>query len=145
MRERLADMFARRVRFGVCFACLCCIFVTRCATTRGAGAERAETIVKKTEAIEKKAQEGIKIVNNSHATPEEKKKLNAAFNSIAKKSREIKEPVKQLGKDTDHNKKIADDRLAVIESLKKYRTIFYAALIGAAVFGFVWFKFIRKS
>lgn len=134
-------MFILRCLFVVCVCGL--LGGGRCATTRGAGAERAESIVTKTESIESKAKTGEKIVNSSHATPEEKKQLMELFNSMAQDSREIREPIRQLGDDTDHNKEIADNLQTVVASLKKYRTIFYSAMFGAVIFVFIWFKFIR--
>lgn len=126
------------------FAYLLCCLVANCATTRGAGEVRADAVIKQAEAIESNAETGKFIVHTSSATPDEKAKLTEIFNRMAQTSREIKEPVKELGHDVDVNKMVADKLQATVDSLRKYQYIVYAVLIGAAILGFVWFKFIRK-
>ena len=134
----MVDSLARFIILTLLVACLCgLIGPIRCASTRGAGAERAEAVIEKVEAIESKAHEGKSIVNNSHATPEEKAKLNEIFDSLAQDSRDIKAPVKQLGKDVDVNKSIADENRA---DAKGYRVIVWTIrglLALAAVLVFV--------
>jgi hypothetical protein len=121
MRERLADMFARRVRFGVCFACLCCIFVTRCATTRGAGAERAETIAAKTETVKQ-------IIETSNLSPEQKKIAFEVLDSIAIDTH-------TLGQDVDHNKEIADSNAVAASRWRWMMWIAGFCGVGLIVFG----------
>jgi hypothetical protein len=141
-----AGVFLRRIAIRIIFGILVCVLFGngRCATTKGGGERRADEIIQKAEAIEKKANDGKSIVNNSHATPEEKAQLNEIFDSMAKDSRDVRDPVKQLGKDVDTNKGIADSLAAQVESLKKYRNIVIGLLVGAAIAGFSWFKFFRK-
>jgi hypothetical protein len=73
-----------------------CVFfgAGRCATTRGAGQERAETIAAKTQTVKQ-------IIEGSNLAPAQKAIAYEVLDSIAQDTR-------SLGVDVDHNKEIAD-------------------------------------
>lgn len=95
MRERVADSLYRRMLCYLLIVWVCSLFAGgRCATTRGAGAERAETIAAKTQTVKE-------IIKGSNLSDPEKTIAFEVLDSIAKDTR-------QLGKDVDNNKEIAD-------------------------------------
>lgn len=93
--ERLVVMFAHFILRVLFVVGICVIFAGgRCATTRGAGSERAETIAAKTQTVKQ-------IIETSNLSPEQKAIAYEVLDSIAVDTR-------TLGADVDHNKEIAD-------------------------------------
>lgn len=99
---------------------LCCVgcLSIHCATTRGAGQDRATTI---TQEIETAAQ----IVEKSNIADTEKRLIVAKLRGIVPQ-------VEQLGKDVDHNKQIADDNK---EAAKKWRVVKWLSILAVSIGG----------
>ena len=97
---------------------LCCVsFISiQCATTRGAGTERATII---TAEIETAAQ----IVERSNISDTEKRR-------IVETLRAMKPKVERLGADVDHNKQIADHAQ---DAAKKWRLVKWLCIIAAGI------------
>jgi hypothetical protein len=122
MRERVDGGFTYRVLYYLLLVCLCCIFAGgRCATTKGAGQERAETIAAKTQTVKE-------IIKGSNLSDPEKAIAYEVLDSIA-------QDTKQLGKDVDHNKEIADSNAEAASHWRWFLWIAGFAVVGAVGFG----------
>lgn len=110
-RRHMAGNILRRLLYGICLIGCGCL-LNACATTRGAGAERTETINTKLDSAEKDLDEAEQAVDRSSATPEEKKIIKEKIESGKIKVEGQKPAVSQLGADVDTNKKIADSNAA---------------------------------
>lgn len=101
---------------------MCSIFAGgRCATTKGAGVQRAETIAAKTETVKQ-------IIKGSNLSDPEKAIAYEVLDSIA-------QDTKELGKDVDHNKEIADKNQAAASHWRWFMVLAGVALAGAVGFG----------
>lgn len=122
MRERVADSLYRRLLCYLLIVWVCSLFAGgRCATTRGAGAERAETIAAKTQTVKE-------IIKGSNLSDPEKAIAYEVLDSIA-------QDTKQLGKDVDHNKEIADSNAEAASHWRWFLWIAGFAALGAIGFG----------
>jgi hypothetical protein len=120
--RHLADSIGRFIILTFWVSCICWLAgPVRCASTRGAGVERAETIAAKTETVKQ-------IIETSNISPEQKKIAFEVLDSIATDTRE-------LGKDVDHNKEIADSNEAAAKKWKWLMWIAGFASVGLVAFG----------
>lgn len=121
-RLRLADS-VHNIMWRCFFAVLCCLALSgsRCATTKGAGQERAETIAAKTQTVKE-------IIKGSNLSDPEKAIAYEVLDSIA-------QDTKQLGKDVDHNKEIADSNAEAASHWRWFLWIAGFAALGAIRFG----------
>jgi len=105
------------------FVVLCCLALSgaRCATTKGAGQERAETIAAKTQTVKE-------IIKGSNLSDPEKAIAYEVLDSIA-------QDTKQLGKDVDHNKEIADSNAEAASHWRWFIWVAGFAVVGAIGFG----------
>lgn len=123
---RMADCLYRFLIHTICVIGICCLLgAGRCATTKGAGAERAETIAGKVETVKG-------IIRSSNLSDEQKRAAETVLDAIAIDSR-------ALGRDVDHNKTIADDNA---EAASNWRWLVGISIVAAlAVGGF----FIKRA
>ena len=120
MREYVArNIYHRLVFCGCVFVCV--LGSLNCATTKGVGAERAETIAAKTETVKQ-------IIETSNLSPEQKKIAFEVLDSIATDTR-------TLGQDIDHNKDIADANAVAASRWRWLMWIAGFAAVGAIAFG----------
>lgn len=110
------DVRPFRLNFLAVFIFSGCGLALNCATTRGAGAERAETIAAKTETVKQ-------IIETSNLAPEQKRIAFEVLDSIATDTR-------GLGRDVDRNKEIADKNQAA--ATRWHWFLWLAGLAGAA-------------
>ena len=101
---------------------ICVIFAGgRCATTRVAGSERAETIAAKTQTVKQ-------IIETSNLSPEQKAIAYEVLDSIAVDTR-------SLGADVDTNKEIADSNAEAASHWRWFLWLAGFAVVGAVGFG----------
>ena len=130
MGERVAYSFVGFVIRCLFVILLCCLIgPTRCSTTRGGGQERGDVTAEKLESIPAKAEKVKSTLNNPNATAKERQEAAELLDWISDESTKAATTTRQLGKDVDHNKEIADDSKADAQS---YRVIVWIAR-GAVV------------
>lgn len=122
MRNGVSGSF-ERLLYRLLFVILCSLVLSgsRCASTRGAGQGRAETIAAKTETVKQ-------IIEGSTLSPEQKQIAFEVLDSIAVDT-------KELGRDVDHNKEIADKNEAAARQMMWLKILAGFVTVGAIGFG----------